>query len=361
MGLLRFILAFAILVGHYKLVFPGSDADAWFPYMWAGYIHGAIKVNSFFLVSGFFTQLLLETKFDGAPAVRFYIYRIIRLLPVYYLCMALLLLLSLWAQARGLSASRLISPEHMTSPRFWATNIALYLPAIFNVHGINGQDVPLALALRQAWTLANEFALIVMTPFVLRSRKGFWWMAALSLALAYYYYLQGAVRDYVGATMVYFMLGAIGYKFYRRVLERRAITAPRIALAYGMVALIGAMLVNYQLLEAKVGEHPAYFLFMSVTALCIPLIAAFTRKLPLDRKIGELSYPMYLFQFMVFSLFEMYGIAHGFIYALAGVIVCALLAIRFVEHPLQRYRREKFASDRQRNALDDERGLRATA
>ncbi len=342
MGILRFILAFAVMVGHYKLVFTSSELDTWLPYMWAGYIHGAIKVNTFFLVSGFYTQLLLETKFAQASAVRFYIYRIIRLLPVYYLSLFLLLSLSLWAQARGLSASRLISPERMVSPGFWLTNITLYLPAIFNVHGLNGQDVPLALALRQAWTLANEFALVVMGPIVLRSKQGFWWMTALSAALAYYYYSQGTVRDYLGATMIYFMLGAIGYKFYHRFLEGRAVTTRHVAIAYAMVALLAAMLVFYQALEMAIGEYPAYFFFMSITTLCISPIAAYTRKLQLDRRIGELSYPMYFFQFLAYSLLEMYGIAHGFIYALAGVILCSMLAIHFVEKPLQRYRREKY-------------------
>lgn len=342
MGLLRFILAFAVMVGHYKLVFTTSELDGWLPYMQPGSIHGAIKVNSFFVISGFYTQMLLETKFARAAASQFYVYRVMRLLPTYYLCLFLLLLLSLWAEAQGLTASRLISPEHMSSPGFWLKNITLYVPAIFYVQDLHWYDVPHALALRQSWTLSNEFALIIFCPLLLKSEKKFRWAVAAAALMAIYYYTQDTVRDYLGATAIYFVLGAVGYKFYRKNLAGLPITRARSAMAYAMVAAIAGMLIFYHALETALGDLPAYLIFMATVILCVPPVAAFTREFMRDRRIGYLSYPMYMFHFLFYSLLEMYAVTNGFIYAFAGVIVCSVLTIRFIENPLRRYRREKF-------------------
>lgn len=343
MGIFRLILAVIIMIGHYRLMFPGSYLDDWFPYIRVGLTHGAVKVNSFFIISGFYTQMLLETKFAQRRPADFYLYRAIRLLPMYYLCFCLLVLVSLFANIYGLSAKYLISAASMSSPIFWLQNLTIFIPSIFSIMHLQWFEVPYALALRQAWTLADEIAIIAMVPFLLRNEKRFWVTFAIAAIFAVHFLTLDRVRDYLGATMIYFMLGAAGYKFYQKELVPLACTAAKVKLAYAMVALLAVLLVYYRLLNDFLGMYPMYFIFMGLVVVFVPWIAAFTRHLSWDRHIGSLSYPIYLSHFLFYSLLQMMGMLNGFIFALIGVILFSLLVIRTIEKPLVAYRRQKIA------------------
>ena len=76
MGLIRFLLAFAVLLGH--------SPTATFKF-----IHAGTAVQAFFVVSGFYMALVLDGKYTDTKL--FYSNRLLRLAPAYFAMMAIAL------------------------------------------------------------------------------------------------------------------------------------------------------------------------------------------------------------------------------------------------------------------------------
>lgn len=74
MGLLRLLLAFAVVIGHSAPI-PGL------PLLGAG-----LAVKVFFVVSGFYMALILSEKYEAKPRGRwlFYSNRFLRIFPLYW-------------------------------------------------------------------------------------------------------------------------------------------------------------------------------------------------------------------------------------------------------------------------------------
>ena len=81
MGLVRFLLAMAVLLAH----LPTATVQ---------FIHGGTAVQAFFVVSGFYMALILDGKYDDRRL--FYSNRLLRLAPAYFamLLIALVVLLA---------------------------------------------------------------------------------------------------------------------------------------------------------------------------------------------------------------------------------------------------------------------------
>jgi peptidoglycan/LPS O-acetylase OafA/YrhL len=82
MGILRLILAISVVVMHCD-----PDLSKWV------LVGGQFAVKLFFIVSGFYMAMVLTEKYHGPGSVRlFYGNRLLRLLPTYYLVIAIALL-----------------------------------------------------------------------------------------------------------------------------------------------------------------------------------------------------------------------------------------------------------------------------
>ena len=265
-----------------------------FPYSRGAGLDGAVKLNSFFIIAGFYTQLLLSEKFANMrfSHLRFAISRILRLYPVYYIALLLNIILD-YCGLGGLSKihDALFEQGSLTD---WLINITAVTPEIFHYTDLN-MPVMSRLLVSYSWFLGVDLTIIVVAPFFLsKGERGLWAFALLSFVFAFYYWEHGWLRTYVGASLIYFSIGYIGYRFYRKYLYKRDVTLSKRGLAYAMVALIAAMFASEMLVMKHLGDEPGYFFIISMVAVFLPFIAAYTRGLSWDRAIGELAYPMYL-------------------------------------------------------------------
>ena len=70
MGILRFFLASAVLLTHAQASFQP--------------LGGALAVSAFYVISGFYMQLLFAEKFTSGQVLPFYKSRALRIFPLYY-------------------------------------------------------------------------------------------------------------------------------------------------------------------------------------------------------------------------------------------------------------------------------------
>ena len=89
---LRFICFFVVFLFHcYKTIFQNIRHDSGYHYIESLFQNGTLGVNFFFVLSGFLITYLLirEKEYKGTISVRnFYIRRILRIWPLFYLCVA---------------------------------------------------------------------------------------------------------------------------------------------------------------------------------------------------------------------------------------------------------------------------------
>lgn len=256
MGLVRYVMAFAVVIAHfdylggYRLYFPLSSYDG---------------VGGFFALSGF----LIYGSYLRSPSVgRYLISRAKRLLPAYFITVIFFAcLLSLF--------STLTPGSYFTSSGFWAylaANLSFLnflhpsLPGVFGSLPVNGS----------LWTMIIEWSLYLTPPLVvwlisrLRVRPTTLFVVIYIVAVVYriiffrlyittdnevYYILS---RQFLGQ-LSFFYVGVLCYYFYDHIMRYRwhwlivAVTALLVSqfIPYGLIILhpfaIGLLVVWFSM------------------------------------------------------------------------------------------------------------------
>jgi peptidoglycan/LPS O-acetylase OafA/YrhL len=273
-GALRLFLAFLVVFSH----LVGSRYLQHFGYY---------AVQAFFVLSGFFMTAGLNELY-GFDARRFWINRLLRLLPLYYVVCLLTLIAVALAPAEAAAYIGQWQPDLLW--RDALTNV-LMLP----LHHLE----PHYRLVPTAWSLAVELEMYVaLFLFVARSQK--YAMLALTLGLFYHAFCSfnelGFGYRYFGApsAVLAFSLGALIY-FYRKqgLLLNVTPTMAAIALCIWAVdALASGAAYIY-----SVGYYADTILF----AVVVSGFANFAAAPPLralDKMLGDLAYPVFLVQWL---------------------------------------------------------------
>ncbi len=356
MGCLRLLLALSVVIAHTSPIFG------------IRLVSGAAAVETFFMISGFYMALVINEKyFIKGQALKssyrlFIEARAMRLYPLY----ALILVLTVAMQAA------LIGPGVGTgalapSLGFWVHSLPhLHWSSLLLLAGVNlsliGQDstiftglnaqtgrlfwtsnfwsVPLPsyhfLFVPQAWTLSLEAAFYLLAPFIVRRKTPFLLgVLAASFALKHILAHFGLRDDpwlyrFFPSELQYFVLGALGYKGYRYLQNRRLFQA-----WWGYLSLLcaGAGILLFPHFRTS-GEVEAYYWVMAVN---LPLLFLLTKRMKIDRMIGEMSYPVYLCHVFVLQIVSHFGHGSGLSVCAATLVFAAALLYGF-DLPLERWR-----------------------
>jgi len=358
MGILRLLISFAVLFGHYKGVLLGLSVvpfvATWLPYLFAGTMHGAIKINGFFLISGFYTQLMIDEKYQelkpligtAKTTLLFYYSRVIRLLPCFYAVMAVAAAFVFIVQMPEQEA---LLQKHFMANFFFSNDL------IFSLTAPLDDDVVISpYYLPAMWALTVEMVFVLLAPLFLFTRKGRWLFFGLSLGLAIARFMHGEVlRTFVPASLIYFSVGSFLYRFYARYLKSKPVYVWQAVLAYVFVAVLMAYICMFGAMVDSFGTMAAYFVFIGVFAAFLPYIAAYTRELHYDRWIGQLAYPIYLVHPVCIEVARKYGALDQPFYILIVPVIFALLWVVWVDQPLNVYR-EKILKSVKMKALETE-------
>jgi peptidoglycan/LPS O-acetylase OafA/YrhL len=329
MGVLRLILALAVVAGHAKAQFAG------FP--------GAMPaVDFFFVISGFYMAMVLNEVYTQPSPNSFYFNRILRLAPVYYLGVIFGLVVG-WADQEYIF--------HILSPL-----ARLYY--VFENIFVFGQDWSYLLCLktveqkcferatalvidRSTWSLAPELCFYLIAPFVVRSAGRLMALLAISAVMTFLVTLAefpiaagnflrpitlvGATYYFLPSTMIYFSLGALSYHAARSQIDKKT---------YAFLAAVFCLLINVDTLQVPIGQA---FVF----AAAVPVLFSLTRDLAIDRFIGEISYPVYILHMPLWAVIKPYvgwsDISVAGLVGIASIMAGALLVV-LVERPISRFR-----------------------
>jgi len=358
-GLLRLLLALSVLFDH-----TGGVPTPWGVYTIIG---GPLAVECFFIISGFYMGLVLNERYDR-PALTgaFYANRAIRIFSLYYLFLALYLAVFVAAQA-GSGASPLWPYLTPTLPLH---DKALLAALNFTVIG---QDLPLWLridhghlvwtihafhtgqlevfhlmAIPMAWSLSLELCFYALAPWV--ARRPVWQIAALmgaSLAARVGAAAMGYADDpfsyrFFPFELALFLAGVLAYRAWAA--HRAVWDQPRMRL---LALAVPLAILTYAPLTGSApgnGFFAAPRVALLVLAACgLPAIHGWGRRKAWDRAVGELSYPLYLDQLLVFAMMSGLPVlaAHPGLRTLAVAAVSIALAyvvVRFVDARIEAVR-----------------------
>ena len=381
MGIIRILLAIAVLLGHCP--------DGVIP----RFASGSLAVHCFYVISGFLIQMVVSTKYQGGAGWhwRFYLSRVFRIFPLYWLFLLLsivtlgagdfpILLQRDWCGAAiwivnnvfiiGQDVLRFVSFD------IGSGHFTLLAPGGAERASRGAQTVMTVLPIAQAWTVALELYFYLLAPYLLARRT--WVLLIIVLvsfgvrvALGYNGHFQPEwFYGCFPSELATFIAGALACRAYFRMMEpgglfswieqwqetagERPRVGPSCVITFGMCMMY--LFANVNALGGGFGEPPlglpnGYVLVVVATAIGMPFAFRFSQSWRFDRYVGDLSYPIYISHFFVLDLAEKINPAlKSARYTSAFVLlVCAMLAVILVilvEHPLDRFRHRLFYSGR---------------
>ena len=356
MGLVRFLLAVAVVINHTGPLYGLVMTDA---YM-------AIKV--FFIISGFYMALILTEKYNGPGQTRlFFSNRFLRLFPLYWAVLFLSLGISL-AFKFGLHTALLLGPWQTwldklapgTAALLAAANLTIFgQDLLFFSHITNAGSLAFStdalyratpawffLLVPQAWTVSLELVFYALAPWLARRSTGLLLaLAGASFALRALIYLADLPFDpwkqrFFPVECGFFLLGILAYRLYAAL---KPVAIPRATL-WKVAGLYLAAIVGYQFLPGFMGKE--LYLY-AATVLSIPFLFRLTKKMAFDRAIGELSYPIYITHWTVIMVVEYAcGRTHLPVIALLGTVAVSLALNRLVADPIEGFRQRRVLRSR---------------
>lgn len=297
MGCLRTFLAITVLVGHsYGYVFTGP----------------ILAVQVFFLISGFLISFVLTEARHYERLSNFYLNRFLRLFPIYWV-------VALGSFVSLLAAEIMLGIDTPLFDVFRQIDLTGKLSLIFSNLFIFGQDwimftsvqdgifqfsanyrnseIPVwrGLLVPPAWTLGVELSFYLMAPFVLFRPR--WIIGLLLIALA----LRGLLIAYgpglqdpwtyrfLPTELALFFAGALSHQYWMPWLRRSGYLSNGSAVVITLLVAAGCLCFAYLPFR-----QVSWVLFLIFVASALPFLFQFQRRFSWDRRIGELSYPIYI-------------------------------------------------------------------
>jgi peptidoglycan/LPS O-acetylase OafA/YrhL len=355
MGLLRIMLAMAVLLSH----LPPA------PFQFIG---GGLAVQGFFIVSGFYMALVLGGKYSDVGL--FYSNRLLRLLPSYFVMLAIAA-----AALFGLSWTVTFSREGFIGAYQHPATAAFF---VFEHIAIMGQDLLFwfqltpdgalvldpantppsdthvigwqPLLVPQSWSLSLELLFYLCAPFL--ARRGWRALAAIcaaSIALRFaghalpldYGLWQGRLFP---TSLFLFVLGMLSHRTLPLVTR---LSNP--LLGWGVAIALYALIAGLPLL--KLDDEIGRWLVYAAIAAAIPFIFAASNNVAFDRWIGDLSYPLYLTHLVVIAGVLITGVPRPVLVAIGGSLALSALLLVLVDRPVDRWRQARAAAPRAASAV----------
>jgi peptidoglycan/LPS O-acetylase OafA/YrhL len=328
MGLFRLFLACAVALAH-----AGTDWQPYFPFL--SIVSNVHAVRMFFVISGFYMALVLETKYLAARhgVVLFYLNRLARLLPLYWIVATAFIV-----------ASYIVHPLSLTTNVGWWNNDAFkghpwaFAYEIATNLLLVGQDIasfiPLNGSMRghdyliipQAWSIGAEIWFYLAAPLLVRLRsRALWLIVAVGILiriglvlcdLPFWPWQQRlTLTEYI-----YFVLGILAYRAIDSATCQSILTSK-----WRPIMWIAPFLIVFYVGWLGIGRELDIFnslLMTCLTAVIVPPLFLLSKNSRIDELAGDLSYPVYLVHFpVIYLLPEMIKMPYGNTVGLLSVVL----------------------------------------
>lgn len=330
---------------------------------------GAVAVQAFYITSGFYMALILDTTYRSAAP--FYVNRLLRLFPTYWTVAILTLLAFMIARQEYFFAFAALAPS--AKAILATSNVILFGQDLVMFMGTDGHRIYITsdfeasapplhhfLLVPQAWTLGLELTFYAIAPIVLRWRTRYLVVMFIgSIAFRLVMYRLGLRHDpwtyrFFPFEIALFLAGSMAYRAYR-INRERLMAAPRGVLWLAPVWL-WIFVLFFPVFPGPVPARAIAF-YVCVAAL-LPMVFEITRRCSWDRAIGELSYPTYIVHVLVLGALAVVlkswpllssGWPGAILGCCATLVAAAVLHI-VVERPIERVRQKRKASGLPQNS-----------
>lgn len=306
MGILRLLLALAVVIAHSSPVF-GLRLTG-----------GTIAVQAFYIISGFYMALILNEKYIGEnKSYKLFISnRFLRLYPIYWVVLLLSVLssLAIGIVTKGETYARLdIYIEHYENMGVFSvlflivSNAFIFFQDLIVFMGLDSSSGNLYFTsnfrdsnpmlfkfnfIPQAWTVGVELTFYLIAPFLARRKLTIIvGLILISIAIRIILYQNGLNYDpwtfrFFPAELVFFLFGIISYRIYCKI------KFLDISKTINFSILI--YLILFVLIYSFIPFNFKSYIFLLSFFIGIPFVFKFSKKWKKDRYIGELSYPIYI-------------------------------------------------------------------
>jgi len=363
MGTLRFTLAIAVVVVHASYLY-GHDLYG------LKLTGGVVSVQTFFIISGFYMALILDTKYVGQGSYRLFLTnRFLRIYPAYWVVLLLTLVVATAFPSAthifGFSIHDYVRTDPALSLETFAflilTNLVLFGQDTVLFQAIDDQGGLLFtpdfentepalytfMPLPQAWTLSLELMFYVLAPYFAKKTTATLVgliLASLALRLVLYFgadlYHDPWTYRFFPTELAFFLAGMVSYRAYAVVKEQFVGNGTTIL----STAFLIGVTVGYQFFP---GDWEKQWLYYALVLALIPAIfREATSQGSIDGWMGELSYPIYISHiFVLLSLSPLLASIgpsiHINLIVCLGTVAFSWLLVRFVVRPLEDYRQRR--------------------
>jgi len=334
MGTFRLALAWFVVAGHTPKYYDLLNLEL-----------GTAAVSAFFFISGFLMPMAYDTHYRESALwpgyKRFLVNRFLRIYPIYWLSLVLLILYGFLPLARG-------KIDQIGSP----FNAWINYPQNFMLLGLNQSKLwgGYERFNNPAWTLDVELQFYVLVPlliFALTQRRALVIIVAMTVASAVSLFLLYSPTDIIDvdrSLIAWCALFFLGTAFYRCV-PVQVFFASRASL---LLILPPLMLSLYPHLRTV--AVTSMFVIIAAYLLVRQKNLQFGR---MDQLAGDLSYPTYILHILIVSitgellkkLYTHYGAIPDLAYFTSSLLINLLLttivafcALRLVADPIDRLR-----------------------
>ena len=358
MGILRLLLALAVLIDHSYPVYGFS------------LVNGRTAVEAFFIISGFYMTMIIREKYCKItnPYKVFITNRFLRLYPIYWSLLGLLVISSVaifFISGRvNLGYLQPYSDNflqgNLTIPSLLFllfTNFAMFLQDLVMFMGYDTQTGELFftknfwhtgevkawhfLLVPQAWTIGLELTYYLIAPFlVMRKLKIIIVLIFISLFLRLIFMSQGYSFDpwtyrFFPFELLFFLMGTVAYELYT-YLKKKEFNISKFK-------WLPALFVSLTILSGMTpSSYAKDLVFTFLVFLGVPFLFMASKNNKIDTNIGEFSYPVYIFHMAVIDGFRRFGISNtkplGDFTIIIITILISYIMIRLVSNPIEKIR-----------------------
>lgn len=309
----------------------GTELGAGFP-LYAWFIPlGATGVDLFFVLSGFLiTSILFKTREMPHFYRAFFARRIVRIFPLYYLCLIIyFLILPLALRLFGRA-------DLLTDPLFQAPALLMWTYTTNWIPFVPGAT-PIPVILQHFWSLAVEEQFYVTWPWIVKafSRRKLMIISLCLIAVSFFLrqYFLSLGMGYVAYKWTFCVMddlaiGAFAGLAYRDAADRRQILkAAPYAFVLALLCLVFLPQPYWSLLEITA--------FAVLFGSCIVMVLGLKETHPAARLLsskplhflGKHSYAIYLFHQPIICVLALSGIDADSLHARLGSPLLAILAL----------------------------------
>lgn len=302
MGLLRFYLAASVAVGHTGIFYPNSTISM---------LNGPAAVQLFFLISGFYIGLVLNTKYHSLSD--FYFNRFLRLFPTYWFVIVVSIVVPSLFGIQNFIVKILYAPSLTFGSEFLLIFSSIFIFGsdiiMFFYQASDGmhftpdfRSLPVGQLwifhpIPPAWSLPLEIYFYILAPLLVKSVRALIVVIVISTVLRCLFYMFLYKNDpwsyrFFPFEIGIFAAGSLAYKWRHPLKKVGRLAAPLSTLfltAYSFKLFGDISILKNGCLIA------CYF-------VSLPYLFELTRDNRVDRFIGELSFPFYIVHFPLFAI-----------------------------------------------------------